>query len=93
MFLVTTSAKQRLKEGLQKERSDEETLIRIGPSASMPGKLSFFLDKEKPGDTVVGDDEGERLLLIGQDLAPILDNVILDFGKMREGEKFTLTRS
>ena len=93
MLSVTSSAKEKLKVDLQKEEKDDETLIRIARSSSDPQQLGFFLDKEKEGDRVIEDNQGEKLLLIADDLAAILTGAVLDYGDTSEGAKFTLTHS
>ena len=93
MLSVTSSAKEKLKDDLRKEEKDDETLIRIARSSSDPQQLGFLLDKEKEGDRVIEDNQGEKLLLIADDLATILTGAVLDYGDTSEGTKFTLTHS
>ncbi|MDY7034687.1 MAG: hypothetical protein SV375_00795 [Thermodesulfobacteriota bacterium] len=92
MFSVTSSAKEQLKINLQKEKKDEGTLIRLAPSPSNPEQLGFFLDTEKKGDRIIEDNKGERLLLIGKDIAPTLTKVVLDYAITAQGMGFTLER-
>jgi Fe-S cluster assembly iron-binding protein IscA len=93
MLSVTSSAKEKLKVDLQKQEKDDETLIRIARSSSDPQQLGFFLDKEKEGDRVIEDNQGEKLLLIADDLAAILTSAVLDYGDTSEGTRFKLTHS
>jgi Fe-S cluster assembly iron-binding protein IscA len=93
MLSVTTTAKEKLKEGLQNAREDEETFLRIAPSPSKPNMLGFILDKEKEGDLVIEDTEGEGVLLIGQDVASLLNKSELDYGDTNEGVGFIITHS
>ncbi len=91
MLTVTSSAKDLLKEGLQRQREDEETLIRIAFSSSHPEQVALFLDKEKEGDQVIADNENERLLLLDEDIGNILTETTLDYSVTDEGMKLTLT--
>jgi len=85
MLTVTTNAKERIKEAL-KHTSNPEVAIRIVPSSSEPNRLQLVLDEEKEGDQVVATEEGKKLLLIGTDLAPVLDEMVLDCQETPEGK-------
>ena len=89
MLFVTTSAKEKLKDELKKEKNDD-LLIRIGRTLSESQQLGFTLDKKKEGDHVVEDNEGEGLLLVGEDIAPILNKYVLNYKDTGEGMKFTI---
>jgi Fe-S cluster assembly iron-binding protein IscA len=89
MFSATFSAKKKLKDILEREKQNEETLIRIAPSSEDQQQLGFFLDTEKEGDQVVLDHEGLKLLLIGQNVSPVLGERTLDYREMGEGMRFT----
>lgn len=93
MLTVTLSAKDKLKEHLQTEKKDEDTLLRISSSSSDPQQLGLFLDKEKEGDQVIADNEGESLLLLDQGIADILTGLTLDYIDTGQGMNFTLTGS
>jgi Fe-S cluster assembly iron-binding protein IscA len=93
MLSVTFSAKEKLKANLQNEKKDEESLMRLGRSSTDPQQLGFLLDKEKEGDQVIMDNDGERLLLIGQDVAPVVDGLVLDYRETTQGTAFTIARS
>lgn len=93
MLTVTLSAKDKLKKHLQVEKKDEETLLRISSSPSDPQQLGLFLDKEKEGDQVIADNEGERLLLLDQGMADFLAGLTLDYIDTGQGMNFTLTGS
>jgi len=69
MLNVTASAKEKLKEDLQKQTTDPKVAIRVTRSSSEPNRLELVLDKEKEGDQVVETGEGIKVLLIGADLA------------------------
>jgi len=91
MLTVTFSAKDKLKDDLQREKKDEETLLRIASSSSDPQQVGLFLDKEKEGDEVIADNEGGRLLLIDQGMAQVLAGLTLDYVDTGQGMNFTLT--
>jgi Fe-S cluster assembly iron-binding protein IscA len=93
MLTVTFSAKDKLKQDLQREKTDEEMLLRLASSSSDPQQVGLFLDKEKEGDQVIADNEGERLLLIDQGMAQILTGLTLDYIDTGQGMNFTLTAS
>jgi Fe-S cluster assembly iron-binding protein IscA len=90
MLTVTSSAKDILKEDLQTLREDEETLIRIARSSD-PQQVGLFLDKEKEGDQVIADNEGEKLLVIDQDMGNILTEKTLNYSDTDQGMRLTLT--
>jgi Fe-S cluster assembly iron-binding protein IscA len=90
MLTITDSAKDKLRDDLQREKS-EETLLRIAGSSSDPRQIGLFLDKEKEGDQVIADKEGERLLLIDQGMAHILTGLTFDYVNTDQGMHFTLT--
>jgi len=79
MLTVTVTAKEKLKEALQKKTTDPEVAIRIIPSSSMPDQLELFLDKERKGDQVVESEEGIKVLIIGPDSVPMLEGMVLDY--------------
>jgi thioredoxin 1 len=91
MLTVTVNAKQKLKEALQ-QQTDPETAIRIIPSPSDPNQLQLALDKEKQGDQVVETEEGIKVLLIGPDLAPALEGMVMDYRETPEGSGFTMSK-
>jgi Fe-S cluster assembly iron-binding protein IscA len=91
MFSATSSAKKKLKDVLEREKDSEEKLIRIGPSSEDQQQLGFFLDTEKEGDQVILDDKGTKLMLVGENVADILNEHTLDYREMGEEMKFTLT--
>jgi Fe-S cluster assembly iron-binding protein IscA len=93
MLTVTSSAKDKLKDDLEKEKKDEETLLRIAHSSSEQQQIGLFLDKEKEGDQVIADNQGERLLLIDQEMADILTEITLDYVDTGKGMTLTLISS
>ena len=92
MLTVTTTAKEELKEALQKQTTDPEMAIRIVSSPSEPNRLKLVLDKEKEGDQVVETEEGVKLLLIGPDLISALEGFVIDYQETVEGADFTISK-
>lgn len=91
MLTVTATAKEKFEEALQVETPEPEMAIRIIASPSMPNRLELVLDKEGEGDQVVESEEGIKILLIGPDLAPALDGMVIDYQETPEGAGFTIS--
>ncbi len=91
MLTVTASAKEKLEEVLQKQ-AEPERAIRIMRSPSQPDQLELTLDKQKEGDQVVETEDGAKLLLVGADLAPALDGIVMDYQETPQGSGFTMSR-
>jgi len=94
MLTVTTTAKEKLKETLQKQTTDPEVAIRIVSSPSKPKRLELVFDKEKEGDQVVETEEGRKVLLVGQDLISALEEMVVDCKETPEGKGtgFTISK-
>jgi Fe-S cluster assembly iron-binding protein IscA len=93
MLSVTPSAKRKLKETLKNIEKEDELLIRIAKRSSNPAGIGFSLDKEKKGDRIIWDDDGEKLLLIADDIVPFLSDMVLDYEASAISTRFTITRS
>jgi Fe-S cluster assembly iron-binding protein IscA len=52
----------------------------------------LVFDKEREGDQVVATEEGKKLVLIGPDLTPILDEMVVDCQETPEGEALTISK-
>jgi thioredoxin 1 len=91
MLTITANAKEKLKEALQ-QQPEPEMSIRIAPSPSQPDQLQLGLDKEKEGDQVVKTEEGAKLLLVGPDLVPALEGIVMDYQETPQGSGFTMSR-
>ncbi len=65
------------------------TRIIVSPSA--PNRLEMVLDKEGEGDQVVKSEGGIKVLLVGPDLAPALDGMVIDYQQTPDGKGFTMT--
>jgi Fe-S cluster assembly iron-binding protein IscA len=92
VLTVTTTAKEKFREALQTATTDPEVAMRITLSPSKPNRLSLVLDKEKEGDQVVRTEEGRKVLLVGADLGPALDEVVIDYKETTEGTGFTIEK-
>jgi Fe-S cluster assembly iron-binding protein IscA len=92
MLTVTDTAKGKLKEALQEQTTDPEVAIRIIPSRSTPNRLELVLDKEKEGDQVVESEGGTKVLLIGSDLAPELEGMVVDYQEKPQGAGFSISK-
>jgi Fe-S cluster assembly iron-binding protein IscA len=93
MLSITSLAKEKMKHALENEKEDEESLIRITRSSDSPHALGFLIDTEKEGDQVIRDNEGEKLLLIGEEIGPTLVGLVLDYRDSGQGMRFTITQS
>jgi hypothetical protein len=87
MLRVTAIAKEKLKETLRCNTEDPEISVRIFPSSSSPGRLKLALDKEKEGDQVVKTKDGEKILLVGSNLATALEKMIFDYQHKQSPEE------
>ena len=92
MLTVTITAKEKFKEALQTRTTDPEIAVRIISSPSKPNRLELVLDKEKEGDQVVKTEEGRKVLLIGPDLIPALEEMVVDYKETTEGIGFTISK-
>ena len=92
MLTVTTTAKEKFREALQTRKMDPEIAIRIIPSPSKPNWLELIFDREKEGDQVVRTEGGRKILLIGADLMPALQEVVIDYMETPEGAGFTISK-
>ena len=79
MLVVTEAVKVKFKETLIERSKDPEEIIRAIISTSDPNKIEFVLSKEEEGDQVIKSEEGEKILVIGSNLAPTLEGMVLDY--------------
>jgi len=88
LLTVTDSAKELLKETLLGNTDDPEIGIRLRVG---PGKLGLVLGREAEGDQIVEHD-GLKVLLVGQELATILELVTLNVRDTPDGPELILVR-
>jgi len=89
LLTVTDSAKEQLKETLLGNTDDPEIGIRLrlGPGR----QFGLVLDREAEGDQIVEHD-GLKVLLVGQELATILELVTLDVQDTPDGPKLIVVK-
>jgi Fe-S cluster assembly iron-binding protein IscA len=92
ILTVTNTAKGKYREALKTEITDPEIAIRIIFSPSKPNQLELVFAKEKGGDHVVKTEEGRKVLLIGTDLMPGLEEVVIDDKETPEGTGFIISK-
>jgi len=88
MVIVTVSAKEELKKRLLAFTDDPEISLRL--LATSEGQLGLLPGKEEEGDEVVEQDR-IKVLLIGHELAPILDGMTCDFKDTYDGRRFFIS--
>jgi Fe-S cluster assembly iron-binding protein IscA len=90
MVTVTAGAMQELGKMLTEANVDDpEVGLRVVQNA--PGEFSLMLDKEHEKDQVV-DNEGAKVLFIGNDLSEALDGVTIDFKETPEGSRLVMSK-
>ena len=89
MLTVTEEAKQILKEKLLANTDDPELVLRL--KGEPGGQLGLVLDREAPGDYVV-EQEGAKVLLVGEELADVVDELTLTTEDTPEGPKLVIRR-
>ena len=75
MVNVTERARQQLKTLLTTSGGDPSVGLRLEQTRT--GELAIFPDRERADDQVV-EHQGTALLLVGQDLAPLVDDTTID---------------
>jgi len=89
MLTVTEDAKQILKEKLLANTEDPELVLRLKRDPG--GQLGLVLDRQAPDDYVVEHEE-TRVLLIGKELADVVDELTLTTEDTPEGPKLVIRR-
>ena len=89
MLTVTEDAKQILKEKLLANTDDPDRCLRL--KGEPGGQLGLVLDKETPGDDVVEHEE-TKVLLIGAELADVVDELTLTTEDTPGGPKLVIRR-
>lgn len=88
MLTVTERAAQELKGILQAHAVEPEQVLRLVREAQ---GFSLRLDKEGAGDEVV-ESEGATILLIDEQLSPLVDGAVVDCIDTPEGPRLTITK-
>jgi len=85
---VTDEAKGLLESILLKSVDDPELTLRM--VAQPKGRLGLLPDRSRKTDQVVEKD-GKAILLVGEELAPIIDGLTLDVKETEQGSKFFMS--
>jgi Fe-S cluster assembly iron-binding protein IscA len=88
MLTVTERAAQELKGILEAHAVEPEQVLRLVRETQ---GFSLRLDKEGAGDEVV-ESEGATILLIDEQLSPIVDGAVVDCIDTPEGPRLTITK-
>ena len=88
---VTPVAKKKLKFFLKKQKMQPEYLLRITISSSNPDQFDFIIDVQKEGDHVIEDNNGDKILIIGSDVVPELEGMVIDYRDNSEHSGFVVT--
>ena len=88
MLTVTERAAQELKGILQANAVEPEQVLRLVREAE---GFSLQLDNESASDEVV-ESEGTKILLIDEQLGPIVDGAVVDCIDTPEGPRLTITK-
>lgn len=89
MITVTDSAKEHLKNTLLANTDDPNISLRL--VAKPAGRLGFALDVEAEGDQVV-EHKGTKVLLVGQELVPVVKGLTLDVRETAEGLELFISK-
>lgn len=92
MFVVTTKAKEKLKEALHELSADAGEAFRIIPFLSLQNDFLLSLDNEREGDRVVKSEGGVKVLFVQSCLASELEGMVLDHQEITHVTGFTITR-
>jgi len=85
-------AKKILQKKIQELKKDPKKAIRLIPSPSDIGQLEMGLDKGREGDEVVESDDGIKVLLIGVDLVPAQEGMVIVFRETPQGTNLTTSK-
>jgi Fe-S cluster assembly iron-binding protein IscA len=90
MVNVTGRAKDRLKTLLTTTPGDPSVGLRLDQTPS--GGLAIFPDRERADDQVV-EHQGTAVLLVGQDIAPTVDDTTIDCDDSAPDARLVIMRS
>ena len=89
---ITALAKEKLREALAKKTSDPSIAVRVVPGVANPEHLEFAFGRYTEGDVPVKSQSGQILLLIGKEIAPRLEGMVIDWKKTKKGTGFSITK-
>jgi Fe-S cluster assembly iron-binding protein IscA len=87
MLMVTEAAKQKLKETLLNNTEDQTAGLRL--KIKSPGQFGLVLDNQSPADDVI-EHKGLKVLLVGQEIAELLQEATLDVQDTPDGPRLTI---
>jgi hypothetical protein len=90
MLKVTERARKKLEAALHRMTKDPNQAIRMIPSSSMDKDVEFVLDERTVADHIVAGEDGDALLLIGEDWGSDLDGMVLDYARGPDGSQFVM---
>ena len=91
MLTVTKDANQNLKEILLATTADSEFGLRLSMKPRGQLGIMLVLDREALGDYVVKH-EGLKVLLVREELVPLVDGVTIGTQDTPEGSRLTISR-
>ena len=89
MLTVTENAKEELKRTLLAHTDDPEKALRL--KLKELGQLGLVLGREAEGDCVIEQD-GFKVLLVGSDIAELVEDVTIDVRDTPDGPKLSVLR-
>ncbi len=95
MLVVTTTAKEKLHDVLERQNTEPGVALRVNPPPTHThthNRLELLLDRAKRGDRVVQAKNGTALLLIRPELAQRLSGIMLDYRETARGSDFIIAR-
>ena len=90
MVNVTDRAKERLKTLLTTTNGDPSVGLRLEQTRT--GNLEIFPDRERANDQVV-EHQGTAVLLVGQDIAPMVEDTTIDCDDSAPDARLVIMRS
>ena len=87
---LTELAKEKLKETIQEKATKPDLSVRIIPSSQQENSFKFVLDREREGDFVFVNEEGQKVLLLQTDVALNLEGYVIDYKQTSGGAAFTI---
>ena len=90
MLKVTEKAKQELENMLLENPDDTDKSLRI--EFKEPAQVTIVVGEEREEDQVI-QLKGMNVLLIGKDMAPVFDGVVLDVREDQNGSKLVVRKS
>lgn len=90
MFVVTSSAKEKLHQTIQQFSNQAGMSIRIRLNHGIPDQINLIFDWQKAGDYVVKDTKGRKIMLVAPEVFAELDGMVFDYAVSDETTGFVL---